>query len=45
MATETGAAKFLECSALKRDGVQDVFEAAIRAAVVRKKGKGCCTIL
>lgn len=46
IASETGAADFLECSALKRDGVQEVFESAIRAALARRKGKrGCCTLL
>ena len=46
MGNETGAVEFLECSALKRDGVQEVFEAAVRAAIVRRKNKSgcCCTI-
>ena len=47
MASDTGAVDFLECSALKRDGVNEVFEAAVRAAIVRRKKKsGCpCVIL
>ena len=47
MANDTGAVQFLECSALKRDGVQEVFEAAVQAAVARKKSHSgcCCTIL
>lgn len=46
MANDIGAVEFIECSALKRDGVQEVFEAAVRSAIVRKKKSGCCcTIL
>ena len=46
MAHDTGAVEFIECSALKRDGVQEVFEAAVRAAIIRKKKSDCCcTIL
>ena len=46
MAGETGAAEFLECSALKRDGVHEVFDAAIRAALARRRRKtGCCNLL
>ena len=46
MAGETGAAEFLECSALKRDGVHEVFDAAIRAAIARRRRKtGCCNLL
>lgn len=47
LASETGAAAYVECSALKRDGVQEVFEAAVRAAVAKRKRKTdcCCTIL
>uniref|UniRef100_UPI003754CC79 hypothetical protein n=2 Tax=unclassified Salmonella TaxID=2614656 RepID=UPI003754CC79 len=46
MAIDTSAAHFIECSALKRDGVQEVFEAAVRAAIARRKKKGgCCTVL
>lgn len=43
-----GARKFLECSSLTGEGVDDVFEAATRAALVTfqkdEKG-GCCVIL
>ena len=47
MAHDTAAVEFIECSALKRDGVNEVFEAAVRAAVDRKKhtSKCCCAIL
>ena len=45
MASETGAVNFLECSALKRDGVNEVFEAAVRSAVVRRKSGCPCVIL
>ena len=43
-----GAKKYLECSSLTGDGVDDVFEAATRAALTtfdRKTGSGCCVIL
>lgn len=43
-----GAKKYLECSSLTGDGVDDVFEAATRAALTtfeRKEGGGCCVIL
>lgn len=48
MASEIGARKYLECSSLTGDGVDDVFEAATRAALLSvDKGEsgGCCTIL
>lgn len=47
LASETGAADFLECSALKRDGVQEVFEAAVREAIACRRGRSdcCCTLL
>ena len=43
-----GARKYLECSSLTGDGVDDVFEAATRAALTtfeKTKGGMCCTIL
>ncbi|KAF2133484.1 hypothetical protein P153DRAFT_363665 [Dothidotthia symphoricarpi CBS 119687] len=43
-----GARKYLECSSLTGDGVDDVFEAATRAALLsvdKKEGGGCCVIL
>lgn len=43
-----GAKKYLECSSLTGDGVDDVFEAATRAALTtfeKGEGSGCCTIL
>jgi len=49
MAQSCGARKYLECSSLIGEGVDDVFEAATRAALLtfndRKSGGGCCTIL
>ena len=48
MKEEIGARKYLECSSLTGDGVDDVFEAATRAALlaVDKRDKtGCCVIL
>ncbi|KXJ91905.1 GTP-binding protein rho2 [Microdochium bolleyi] len=47
-ATEIGARKYLECSSLSGEGVDDVFEAATRAALLTiEKGEsaGCCVIL
>lgn len=43
-----GARKYLECSSLTGDGVDDVFEAATRAALLavdKKDRAGCCVIL
>jgi len=46
-AHEVGARKYLECSSLTGEGVDDVFEAATRAALltIEGEGGGCCTIL
>jgi len=49
MAQICGARKYLECSSLTGEGVDDVFEAATRAALLtfndgHSKG-GCCVIL
>lgn len=55
-ATSIGAEKYLECSALKKEGLSTVFDEAIRAALKHKKempaaadnketsGGGCCII-
>jgi Rho family protein len=44
-----GARKYLECSSLTGDGVDDVFEAATRAAMIagdkERRSGGCCVIL
>ncbi|KAL9619453.1 MAG: hypothetical protein Q9160_005964 [Pyrenula sp. 1 TL-2023] len=48
IANMVGARKYLECSSLTGEGVDDVFEAATRAALLtfeKKDGGGCCTIL
>lgn len=48
VAKSIGARKFLECSSLTGEGVDDVFEAATRAALLSfQKGErgGCCVIL
>jgi Rho family, other len=45
---EIGARKYLECSSLTGEGVDDVFEAATRAALLtfeKSEGSGCCVIL
>ncbi|KAI3318279.1 Rho2 GTPase [Xylariaceae sp. AK1471] len=47
-AQEVGARKYLECSSLSGEGVDDVFEAATRAALLnfkKDKSGGCCVIL
>jgi len=47
-AREIGARKYLECSSLTGEGVDDVFEAATRAALLtfeKGEGGGCCVIL
>ncbi|KAJ4389810.1 Rho GTPase [Gnomoniopsis smithogilvyi] len=47
-AREVGARKYLECSSLSGEGVDDVFEAATRAALLtfeKGEGSGCCVIL
>jgi len=43
-----GARKYLECSSLTGEGVDDVFEAATRAALLtfeKREGPSCCVIL
>lgn len=48
IAHNIGARKYLECSSLSGEGVDDVFEAATRAALLRfekGEGSGCCVIL
>jgi len=48
MARLCGARKYLECSSLTGEGVDDVFEAATRAALTLEEGQaggGCCVIL
>jgi Rho family protein len=49
MREQIGARKYLECSSLTGEGVDDVFEAATRAAMIAgdggEKGAGCCVIL
>lgn len=47
-AREIGAKRYLECSSLSGEGVDDVFEAATRAALLtfeKGEGTGCCVIL
>ncbi|KAI5281912.1 Rho GTPase, partial [Ascosphaera acerosa] len=46
-AAEIGARKYLECSSLTGEGVDDVFEAATRAALLsfEEKKPGCCVVL
>ncbi|TVY90364.1 GTP-binding protein [Lachnellula willkommii] len=48
IAHDIGARKYLECSSLTGEGVDDVFEAATRAALLtfeKGEGGGCCVIL
>ena len=46
-ARQIGARKYLECSSLTGEGVDDVFEAATRAALLtfEKDRGGCCVML
>jgi Rho family protein len=47
-AKDIGARKYLECSSLSGEGVDDVFEAATRASLLtfeNGEGSGCCVIL
>ena len=47
-AHQIGAKKYLECSSLTGEGVDDVFEAATRAALLtfeKSEGGGCCIML
>jgi Rho family, other len=46
-AAQVGARKYLECSSLTGEGVDDVFEAATRAALLTfdRQRSGCCIIL
>ncbi|KAI9830387.1 MAG: Rho GTPase [Phylliscum demangeonii] len=47
-AQQIGARKYLECSALTGEGVDDVFEAATRASLLafeKGGGFGCCVML
>ena len=48
MAHTIGAKKYLECSSLTGEGVDDVFEAATRAALLEyddRDASGCCVLL
>jgi Rho family protein len=47
IAQEIGARRYLECSSLTGEGVDDVFEAATRAALLmfERSERGCCVIL
>ncbi|KAJ6166645.1 Rho GTPase Rho 2 [Penicillium chermesinum] len=44
---QVGARKYLECSSLTGEGVDDVFEAATRAALLtfEKRKSSCCVVL
>ncbi len=48
LAKEIGAVKYVECSAMTQEGLKQVFELAVRAALKQRlvtEPKGCCTIL
>lgn len=48
VARDIGAKRYLECSSLTGEGVDDVFEAATRAALLTfENGEtgGCCVVL
>jgi len=48
-AQDIGAVKYLECSALTQEGLKDIFDSAIRAALDKPKAPGssssCCIVL
>jgi Rho family protein len=46
-AASIGARKYLECSSLTGEGVDDVFEAATRAALLTfdKRKSSCCVVI
>jgi len=46
-AREIGAVTYMECSALTQDGLKNVFDEAIRAALNKKQPqqKGCCSTM
>ncbi|OAQ63962.1 gtp-binding protein rho2 protein [Purpureocillium lilacinum] len=47
-ARELGVRRYMECSSLSGEGVDDVFEAATRTALLtfgRPMGLGCCAVL
>jgi Rho family protein len=50
MANKVGAKKYMECSSLTGDGVDDIFEAATRLALLHRddseaEAKGCCNLM
>ena len=50
VANRIGAKRYMECSALTGEGVDDIFEAATRSALLFRDGseepsKGCCTTM
>jgi Rho family protein len=48
IARKIGAKRYLECSSLTGEGVDDVFEAATRAALLtceKSVSGGCCVVL
>ena len=46
MADTIGAKKYVECSSLTGEGVDDVFETATRASLlVDRDTSGCCVLL
>ncbi|CAG8522067.1 6260_t:CDS:2, partial [Diversispora eburnea] len=47
MAQRIGARKYMECSSLTGENVDNIFEAASRAALLTREGtgKGCCVVL
>lgn len=50
MASRIGAKRYMECSALTGEGVDDIFEAATRSALLFRDGsdetpRGCCEVM
>lgn len=42
MKNKVNAYKYIECSALKRENLEDVFVEAIRAVLKKRSNKVCC---
>ena len=41
-AQQTGAAKYIECSARTQEGLRDVFDEAVRLVLIGKRKSVCC---
>ncbi|XP_044005782.1 ras-related C3 botulinum toxin substrate 1-like [Aphidius gifuensis] len=44
MAKEIGAVKYMECSAFTEQGLEDIFEKAVRVSLAERKIRTCCLL-